>query len=66
MIKAKEVEKVVSKLHPKEFSKFRKWFEKFGAAKWDKQIEDDAKSGKLDKIANKALEDFKKGNFKQL
>ncbi|GAN33229.1 MULTISPECIES: hypothetical protein [Candidatus Brocadia] len=41
-------------------------FEEFDAATWDKQIEEDVKSGRLDAIAEQAISDFKKGRFKEL
>ena len=47
-------------------AEFRGWFQKFDAARWDKQFEDDARSGKLDRLAHKAVQDFKKGNYKEL
>ena len=61
MIKIREIEKVISSLPPKELTAFRKWFTKFDSEQWDKQFESDVKAGKLDKLANKAVEDFKKG-----
>ena len=61
-----EIEKAVSHLPRKDLAKFRSWFEKFDAVRWDKQMEEDVKAGKLDIIANKALEDFKKGKCKEL
>ena len=33
---------------------------------WDKQLEEDAKTGKLDKLAEKALEDLRAGRCKDL
>jgi hypothetical protein len=50
-----ELEQAVAQLPPKELARFRKWFEEFDAQAWDKQWEADAKSGKLDKIAEQAL-----------
>ena len=66
MIKIREIEKVISNLPPKDLVAFRRWFEKFEAAQWDIQFKADVKSGKLDAIANKALEDFQKGKCKEL
>jgi hypothetical protein len=66
MVTAQEIENAVSNLPPEELAKFREWFEEFDAAAWDKQFEEDAKSGKLDDIANKALADFREGKFKEL
>jgi hypothetical protein len=61
-----ELEKAVAKLPPDQFASFREWFEAFAADEWDRQIEEDAKSGKLDKLAHKALEDVKAGRFRKL
>ena len=45
---------------------FRVWFDEFDAAMWDNQFEEDAKSGKLDIVADSAIADYKKGKFKEL
>ena len=61
-----EIEKAISNLPPEELAQFRAWFEEFDAAVWDRQFEEDVVSGKLDAIADKAISDFKNGNFKEL
>ena len=61
-----QLEQAVSQLPPKELARFRKWFEEFDAKIWDRQFEKDAKSGKLDKLANRAIADFRAGKFKRL
>jgi len=61
-----ELEKAVANLPPEQFATFREWFEAFAADEWDRQIEEDAKSGKLDKLAQEALEDVKAGRFRKL
>ena len=66
MIKIRDIEKVISSLPPKELSLFRQCYEKFDAKAWDKQFEADVKSGKLDAIAGKAVQDFRKGTCKEL
>ncbi len=45
-----EIEKAVSVLPLNELEQFRKWFDEFDAKAWDKQFENDVRSGKLDKI----------------
>ena len=55
-----------SKLPPKELAQFRDWFHKFDGEAWDKQFEEDARSGRLDDIADRALADFKKGKSTEL
>lgn len=66
MIKIRDLEKEVSNLPEKALAQFRAWFYKFEAQRWDKQFENDAASGKLDKLAQKALKDFDKGKCKEL
>lgn len=61
MSNIKDIEKAVSNLKEKELTEFRAWFEEFDARAWDKQFSEDVTSGKLDKIAEKAIEDYKKG-----
>jgi hypothetical protein len=47
-----EIENAVAKLSPQELSVFSQWFEDFVVDQWDRQIERDAKAGRL----NEALE----------
>jgi putative hemolysin len=61
-----EIEQAITELSPKELARFREWFEEFDAKVWDEQFERDAKSGKLDALANKALADFRAGKSKEL
>ena len=66
MVTVQEIEKAVSNLPAEELARFRSWFEEFDAQLWDKQLEQDAKAGKLDGIARKALADFKEGKFTEI
>ncbi len=66
MVTIQEIEKAVSNLPSEDLAKFRAWFEEFDAQLWDRQFEEDVRSGKLDNIANKALADFKEGKFAEL
>ena len=61
-----EIEGAISGLSSAELVRFRAWFEDFDATLWDKQFEDDAKTGNLDTFADKAVSDFKAGRFKEL
>jgi hypothetical protein len=61
-----ELEQAVSQLPPKELAHFREWFEEFDAKIWDRQFAEDAKSGKLDKLANQAIADFRAGKYREL
>ena len=61
-----DLEKAVSKLPPDQFARFRAWFEAFEATRLDQKIERDAKAGKLDRLAEQALDDFRKGRAREL
>jgi len=61
-----DIEKAVAKLSPDQFAQFRAWCEKFDAARFDQKLERDAKSGKLDGLAEHAINDFRKGRAREL
>ena len=42
------------------------WLQDYLDQQWDRQIEQDAKSGKLDKLAAEALAEYKAGQCKPL
>ncbi len=55
----KSIENAVKSLQPSELAEFRRWFAEFDAAAWDRQIEQDASTGKLDVLAAEALADYR-------
>jgi hypothetical protein len=57
----KSIEKAVEALPAAELAEFRRWFAEFDGAVWDRQIEADARAGKLDRLAAEALQDFAGG-----
>ncbi len=61
-----DIEKAVAELPPDQFSQFRDWFERFDAARFDHKIERDAAAGKLDRFAEQAIDDFRKGRAREL
>lgn len=66
MIKVRDIEKAITSLPKKELNEFRNWFAKYDGVQWDKQFENDVRTGKLSTLANKAISDFKKGKCKEL
>jgi hypothetical protein len=54
----KSIESAVESLPPMELAEFRQWFAEFDGREWDKQIERDAATGKLDQLAAEALADY--------
>ncbi len=66
MFSLQEIETAVSKLSQEELAQFREWFAEFDAQLWDKQFEADVKAGKLEHLAQQALQDYKNGNTTEL
>lgn len=60
------IEKAVSRLSKSDLKSFRNWYERFDQKVWDNQFEEDAKSGKLDALADQAVNDFKAGKCKEI
>jgi hypothetical protein len=57
----KDIKKAFSKLPPEELARLRALFESVEAERFDKKIERDAENGKLDRAADEALAEFRKG-----
>ena len=57
MTTVKQIEKALSQLPPRKLAEFRSWYARFDAAQWDAQLEADARSGRLDALADKAIRD---------
>ena len=58
------LEQNVKQLSPSELSAFRTWFIDFDTAAWDRQLENDSETGKLDRLAQGALEEHRAGKTK--
>lgn len=56
-----EIEKAVAGLSRPELDAFAVWFEEFLADAWDRQIEVDARAGRLDAAMKQADDDFESG-----
>lgn len=54
-----EIEKAIEELPRDQLEKFRVWYDRFSSEQWDKRIENDLKSGKLDDLAKAALAEHK-------
>ncbi len=61
MVTIKEIENSVACLPEDQLEEFRKWFEEFDAKIWDEQFERDVNEGKIDKLAEEALNDLDTG-----
>jgi hypothetical protein len=61
MSKVDEIADAVRLLSPADLARFRDWFGEFDAAAWDAQIERDIAAGRLDALAEEALDDLRQG-----
>ena len=66
MTTVEDIEKAVARLTPEQLAKFRSWFAEFDARVFDEKIERDAKSGKLDKLAEDAVQSYRRGRARDL
>jgi hypothetical protein len=66
MTKLENLEKAVENLTPDELAAFRAWFDEFQERLFDEKIERDARAGKLDNLAAKAIADDKAGRTRDL
>jgi hypothetical protein len=65
-ITTEDIEKAIEQLPLSELARFRAWFESFDARQFDAAIERDARSGKLDALAEKALTAHRAGRSREL
>ena len=61
-----EIEKAITELQGEELSQLITWFEEYQADLWDKQIEKDSLSRRLDSLADKAKADYEAGRCRPL
>ncbi len=56
-----QIEAAIEKLPPEDFIRLHEWIrERFDDA-WDKQIEEDGRSGRLDSVTREALGEYRAG-----
>lgn len=66
MSTVEEIESAVSQLAPMDYAKFRQWLSDYHNRMWDKEMERDAQTGRLDDLAKEALDDLKSGRCTKL
>ena len=57
MSKVEQIKVAIENLPDKDFVKLRKWFSEKDWEKWDRQIEEDSKDGKLDFLTREAFKE---------
>ena len=66
MGKVESIENLIQELSPEEVAALREWFATYDAEAWDRQLEADAKAGRLDALAERALRDHLAGRSTKL
>lgn len=66
MSNIENLERQVKDLSPEEFAAFRRWFIEYDWEAWDCQLERDVVAGRLDALAEKALQDHSAGKTSKL
>jgi hypothetical protein len=64
--KIEQLEMAVTSLPEEEYSQFRRWFFDRDWEKWDRELEADAASGRLDFLVQEAADAKKNGRLKDL
>ena len=66
MSTVQDIQHAVSQLSNDDLAAFRQWFAEFEATLWDRQLEADVASGRLDRLADEALRDLREGRSTDL
>ena len=66
MTKLQLLEEEIKRLSPEEIAELRDWLLELDADQWDRDIERDANSGKLDRVFENSLKDHRAGKSREL
>ncbi len=66
MSPVEKIEAQITKLSPKDVAQLTKWLVEYDAALWDKQLKQDARNGRLDRVWEKAEAEIANGKAKPL
>ncbi len=66
MTTIERLEEQVKSLSEDDLTEFRRWFLDWDHDEWDRQIERDARAGKLDALASAALAEYKAGQAREI
>jgi hypothetical protein len=66
MSSIQEIEHAIRELSPDELAAFRAWFAEFDAGAWDRRFDEDVAAGRLDALADEALQDLREGRCTEL
>ncbi len=61
-----ELEQSITHLPPEELTRFREWFLAFDADNWDRKFDVDVAAGRLDSLAESAIQEHRAGKSTRL
>ena len=61
-----DLETAVAGLSNEELARFRDWFFDFDSVAWDRQFEGDVAAGRLDALADEAIQEHRSGETSEL
>ena len=66
MSRVEEIQLAITSLSPEEYARLRQWFAERDWEQWEKEIEQDAASGKLDFLIEEAETEKAQGHLREL
>ena len=66
MTKIESIEKEIELLNRDELTALQRWFIEHDSAAWDREIQTDIESGKLERLADAALDAYASGESREL
>ena len=60
-VDVKQIERAIAQLPAEDLAELMSWLEEYHAEVWDKRIEEDLKTGRLDALLAEADEEYKAG-----
>ena len=60
------IEEAIRQLSPEDLAALRAWFVAFDAEQWDQQFEEDVAAGRLDVLAQEAIQALREGRCTDL
>ncbi|HSS79348.1 MAG TPA: hypothetical protein VLV54_21685 [Thermoanaerobaculia bacterium] len=66
MTKIEELETVITRLPEDEYRQLRRWFLETDWERWDREIQEDSREGRLDFLMEEALDAKRKGTLQDL
>ena len=66
MSTVQDIENAIRELSPEDLTALRTWFAAFDAEQWDQQFEEDVAAGRLEYLAQEAIQDVQEGRCTDL